>query len=50
MFEVSSTRERLLKVAQKYIKAGELGPKEYKNRRREGRTRDWQEKHFMADS
>ena len=41
---VSSTQEKLLKVAQKYIKADELGPKEYKNQRREERTRDWQEK------
>ena len=41
---VSSTQEKLLKVAQKYIKADELGPKEYKNKRREERTRDWQEK------
>ena len=28
---VSSTQEKLLKVAQKYIKADEFGPKEYKN-------------------
>ena len=41
---ISSTQEKLLKVAQKYIKADELGPKEYKNQRREVRTRDWQEK------
>ena len=41
---VSSTQEKLLKVAQKYIKADELGPKEYKNQRREERTLDWQEK------
>ena len=41
---VSSTQEKLLKVAQKYIMADELGPKEYKNQRREERTRDWQEK------
>ena len=41
---VSITQEKLLKVAQKYIKADELGPKEYKNQRREERTRDWQEK------
>ena len=40
----SSTHEKLLKVAQKYIKADELGPKEYKNHTREERTRDWQEK------
>ena len=41
---VSSTQEKLLKVAQKYIKADELGPKRYTNQRREERTRDWQEK------
>ena len=41
---VSSTQEKLLKVVQKYMKADELGPKEYKNRRREERTRDWQKK------
>ena len=41
---VSSTQKKLLKVAQNYIKAGELGPKEYKNQRIEERTRDWQEK------
>ena len=41
---VSSTQEKLLKVAQKYIKADALGPNEYKNQRREERTRDWQEK------
>ena len=41
---VSSTREKLLKVAQKHMKADELGPKEYKNQRREETTRDWQEK------
>ena len=40
----SSTQEKLLKVAQKYIKADELGPKEYNNQRREERIRDWQEK------
>ena len=34
---VSSTQEK-----QKYI--DELGPKEYKNQRREERTRDWQKK------
>ena len=39
---VRSTQEKLLKVAQKYMKAGELGPKEYNNQRREERTRDWQ--------
>ena len=37
---VSSIQEKLLKVAQKYIKADELGPKEYNNQRREERTRD----------
>ena len=41
---VSNSQKKLLKVAQKYIKADELGPKEYKNQRREERTRDWQEK------
>ena len=35
---VSSTQEKLLTVAQKYIMADELGPKEYKNQRREERT------------
>ena len=39
-----STQEKLLNVAQKYMKADGLGPKEYKNQRREERTRDWQEK------
>ena len=34
----------MLTVAQQYIRADELGPKEYKNQRREERTRDWQEK------
>ena len=41
---VSSTQEKLLQVAQKYMKADELGPKVYNNQRREERTRDWQEK------
>ena len=43
---LASTQEKLLKVAQKYMKADKLGPKEYKNHRREERTRDWQEKTF----
>ena len=43
-YHVSSTQEKLLKVGQKYMKAGELAPKAYKNQRREERTRDWQEK------
>ena len=38
------TQEMLLKVAQKYMKVNELGPKEYKNQRREERTRDWLKK------
>ena len=33
--DVSSTREKLLKVAQKYMKAEELEPKECKNQSRE---------------
>ena len=45
---VSSTQEKLLKVAQKYIKADELGPKEYKNQRREERTRDGRKNHLLS--
>ena len=56
---VSSTQEKLLKVAQTYIKSGELhvhvhvGPKEYKNQRREEEKKQHEigrKNHFTADS
>ena len=34
---IRKTEEKLLKVAQKYLKAGEVGPKEYKRERKEER-------------
>ena len=40
-FTLSANAECMLR---RITKADELGPKEYKNQRREQRTRDWQEK------
>ena len=36
---VSSTQEKLLKVAQKYMKAGELGPRVQESKKRRKNTR-----------
>ena len=50
---VGSTQEKLLKVAQKYIKADELGPNEYNNQRKKERKKEHEigrKNHFMTDS
>ena len=41
---IRKTEENLLKVVQKYLKAGEVEPKEYKRERKEETHQDWQNK------
>ena len=41
---VRRTEESLLKVAQRYTRADEVGPKEYKRERKEERHQDWRNK------
>ncbi len=47
---IRRTEENLLKVAQKYTKAGEAGPKEYKRQKKRKDIKIGRANHFMVGS